>query len=213
MRLKWHGHSCFSMTFEGGVAVVTDPFDRTVGYPLCRARADIALVSHDHFDHNHVQSLSGTPEVIRDGAPREILGLRIRGVDSFHDAEGGARRGKNVMFVVEGDGLRVAHLGDLGHPLDEKQIEALGAPDILLVPIGGTYTIATPEAVALIRAVKPHTAIAMHFKTVLCGFAVTDEREFVRLARAKYLPNALEITRETLGELPAAGVMLCPPAR
>ncbi len=104
-------------------------------------------------------------------------------------------------------------LGDLGHPLDEKQIEALGAPDILLVPIGGTYTITTPEAVELIRAVKPHTAIAMHFKTVLCGFAVTDEREFVRLARAKYLPNALEITRETLNELPAAGVMLCPPAR
>ncbi|NLF27891.1 MAG: MBL fold metallo-hydrolase, partial [Clostridiales bacterium] len=163
--------------------------------------------------HNHVQSLSGSPEVIRDGAPRELKGLRIYGVDSFHDDSGGSKRGKNVMFVVEGDGLRVAHLGDLGHPLDESQVALLGELDVLLVPIGGTYTITTPEAVELIRAVKPHTAIAMHFKTVLCGFAVTDEREFVRLARAKYLPNTLEITRETLGELPAAGVMLCPPAR
>lgn len=213
MKLKWYGHSCFSMAFDGGATVVTDPFDESVGYPLCRAHADIALSSHDHFDHNHTQSLGGSPTVIRDGAPRDLLGLRIYGVDSFHDDDGGRKRGNNVMFVVEGEGLRIAHLGDLGHFPDKAQISALGKPDILLVPIGGTYTISTEEAVRLIDALKPRTAVAMHFKTALCDFPITDEREFVRLTGAKYLPNEIEIAHEALEALPSAAVLACPPAR
>ena len=213
MKLKWYGHSCFSMTFDNGATVVTDPFDDTVGYPLCRAHADVALVSHDHFDHNHVQSLLDDPLVVTDGAPRDVRGLKIRGLDCFHDDAQGAARGKNIAFIVEGDGLRVAHLGDIGHMPSPEMCEALRGLDILLVPIGGTFTITTPEAVELIRRVEPHTAIAMHFKTVLCGFAITDEQDFVQLTGAKYLPNEIHVDAQSLASLPPAAVMLCPSAR
>ncbi|HIR07466.1 MAG TPA: MBL fold metallo-hydrolase, partial [Candidatus Pullichristensenella stercoripullorum] len=180
MKLKWYGHSCFALTYADGTAIVIDPFDASVGYPLCKARADAALCSHDHHDHNYVQSLQGEPRVIADSAPCTVGGVRIHGLDCFHDEVEGAKRGRNIIFILEGDGLRVAHLGDLGHMPTPEMYAALRGVDILLVPIGGTYTITTPEAAALIREVKPHTAIAMHFKTVLCTLPITDEGEFVR---------------------------------
>ena len=213
MKLKWYGHSCFSLTFANGATVVTDPFDDTVGYPLCRARADVVLRSHDHFDHNHVQSIAGEPQLVTDSAPRTVGGIQIHGIDCFHDDAQGAKRGKNIIYIVEGDGLRFAHLGDLGHLPTEEMYEAMRDVDVMLIPIGGTYTITTPEAVELLKEAKPHTAIAMHFKTVLCNSPITDEQEFVRLTGAKYLLGEVEITRETLDTLPAAAVMLCPPAR
>ena len=187
MKLKWYGHSCFALTYADGTAIVIDPFDDSVGYPLCDARADAVLCSHDHFDHNYVQSLRGKPQIVKDSAPRAVGGVKIRGLDCFHDDAQGARRGRNIAFILEGDGLRVAHLGDLGH-------------------------MPTPEAVEVIREVRPHTAIAMHFKTVLCNLPITDEQEFVRLTGAQYLPGELEITPETLQDLPSAAVPLCPSA-
>lgn len=213
MKLKWYGHACFSMKFENGTTLVIDPFDDSVGYPLCRACADAVLLSHDHHDHNHVQSLLGNPPVIRDGAPRELDGLKIYGVNSFHDELQGEKRGENILFVIEGDGLRIAHLGDLGHIPSPEQYAALGKLDLMLIPIGGTYTLTAPEAAEVIRTAKPRTAIAMHFKTVLCGFPITDEQEFVRLMGAKYIPNELSITPEALKTLPESAVMICPPAR
>ena len=212
MKLKWYGHSCFALTYADGTAIVIDPFDDSVGYPLCDARADAALCSHDHFDHNYVQSLQGAPQIVKDSAPRAVGGVKIRGLDCFHDDAQGARRGRNIAFILEGDGLRVAHLGDLGHMPTPEMYEALRGVDILLIPIGGTYTITTPEAVEVIREARPHTAIAMHFKTVLCNLPITDEQEFVRLTGAQYLPGELEITPETLRDLPSAAVPLCPSA-
>lgn len=212
MKLKWYGHSCFALTYADGTAIVIDPFDDSVGYPLCKARADAALCSHGHYDHNYVQSLQGEPQVIIDGAPRTVGSVKIHGIPCFHDEAQGAKRGSNIAFVLEGDGLRIAHLGDLGHLPTPEMYAALRGVDILLIPIGGTYTITTPEAVEVIRGVRPHTAIAMHFKTVLCNLPITDEGEFVRLTHAQYLPNELDITPETLDSLPAAAVLLCPSA-
>ena len=178
MKLKWYGHSCFSLSYEGGPVLVTDPFDDSVGYPLCTATCDAVLISHDHYDHNYVQSLSGNPERIADTRSREMKnGVRIYGIDCFHDDAGGSKRGKNRIFVLEGEGLRIAHLGDLGHLLSAEQLKALGKIDILLIPIGGTYTITTPEAAELIDAIRPHTAIAMHFRTDAChSFAARAAR-------------------------------------
>lgn len=212
MKLKWYGHSCFSISFSGGPVLVTDPFDETVGYPLCTARANYALTSHDHFDHNHVQSLAGNPLRIADSAPRDLEnGVRVYGIDCFHDEVEGAKRGKNVIFVVEGEGLRLAHLGDLGHMLTPRQLSLLGRIDVLLIPIGGTYTITTEEAVELIREIRPHTAVAMHFQNDACHFSVTDESEFVRLTNAQNLPaQEIEITPESLSRLPGALVLEYP---
>ena len=210
MKLKWYGHSCFALTYADGTAIVIDPFDDSVGYPLCKARADAALCSHGHFDHNYVQSLQSGPQVITDSAPRTVGGVKIHGLPCFHDDAQGAKRGNNIAFILEGDGLRIAHLGDLGHMPTPGMYEALRGVDIMLIPIGGTYTITTPEAVALIREARPHTAIAMHFKTVLCNLPITDEQEFVRMTGAKYLPGEVGITPQTLDTLPGAAVMLCP---
>ena len=205
MKLKWYGHSCFSMTFADGTVVVTDPFDESVGYPLCTARADIALTSHDHFDHNHVQSLAGDPVVLKDPGVYELKGLRITGTASFHDPEQGRLRGTNTIFAVEGDGLKIVHLGDLGHLPDETQLRAIANADVLLTPMAGTYTITTPQAVELIRQAKPRCALAMHFANAWCHFPVTDEKEFAQTLGAVELPGEIEITPET--ELPAAAYM------
>lgn len=213
MKLKWYGHSCFALTYADGTTIVIDPFDDSVGYPLCDARADAALCSHGHFDHNYVKSLQGDPQVITDSAPRTVGGVKIHGLACFHDEAQGAKRGPNIAFILEGDGLRVAHLGDLGHLPTPEMYEALHGVDILLIPIGGTYTITAPEAAALIREARPHTAIAMHFKTVLCNLSIADEGEFVRLTGAKYLPDEIDIAPETLAALPAVAVPLCPAER
>ena len=205
MNLKWYGHSCFSMTFSDGTTLITDPFDETVGYPLCTARADAALLSHDHFDHNHVQSLSGNPAVLNTPGEYAIGQTKITGVASFHDPEQGALRGKNVIFVIEGDGLRIAHLGDLGHMPDAAQLHTLENLDLLMIPIGGTYTIDTAQAVALIAKVRPRTAVAMHYQNAFCRFNIADESEFVHLTHAVSTGSALEILPESV--LPAALVM------
>ena len=205
MKLKWYGHSCFGMTFENGTMLITDPFDDTVGYPLCTARADAVLSSHDHFDHNHIQSVSGNPKLINTPGAHEINGVRITGTHSFHDPEQGKLRGENVIFVVEADGLRIAQLGDLGHMPNEEQLKAISDVDVMLIPIGGTFTITTPQAVEVIAQAKPRTAIAMHFKNDRCGFPITDASEFISLTGAVEMPGELEIAPET--RLPAAVVM------
>lgn len=205
MKLKWYGHSCFGLTFANGATVVTDPFDDSVGYPLCTARADAVLCSHDHFDHNHVQSLAGAPQVVATPGVHELRGLRIVGTPSFHDDEGGKKRGPNVIFSIEGDGLRVVHLGDLGHMPSEEQYAAIEGADLLLIPIGGTFTITTRQAVEILRRAKPRTAVAMHFSNDLCKMPIAGASEFVRLTGAVEMPGEIEVKPET--KLPAAIVM------
>jgi len=207
MKLKWYGHSCFGLTFANGTTLITDPFDESVGYPLCTARADAVLSSHGHFDHNYVASLTGEPKMINTPGAHEVNGVKITGTHSFHDPEQGKLRGENVIFTVEADGLRIAHLGDLGHMPNANQLAAIKDVDVLLIPIGGTFTVTTPQAVEIIAQAKPHTAIAMHYQNEYCTFPITDAKEFVQLTNAATLENEIEITKETLGQLPAAAVM------
>lgn len=205
MKLKWYGHSCFSLTFADGTTLITDPFDDTTGYPLCTARADAVLSSHDHFDHNHIASISGSPTMINTPGMHELNGIKITGTAAFHDPEEGKLRGKNVIFAVEAEGLKLVHLGDLGHMPNAEQLETIKNADVIMMPIGGTFTITTPQAVELIAQAKPRTALAMHFHNDYCQFPISDEKEFVALTGAVEMPNEIEITSETT--LPAAIVM------
>ena len=205
MKLKWYGHSCFSLTFADGTTLITDPFDDTTGYPLCTARADAVLSSHDHFDHNHIASISGSPTMINTPGMHELNGIKITRTAAFHDPEEGKLRGKNVIFAVEAEGLKLVHLGDLGHMPNAEQLETIKNADVIMMPIGGTFTITTPQAVELIAQAKPRTALAMHFHNDYCQFPISDEKEFVALTGAVEMPNEIEITSETT--LPAAIVM------
>lgn len=199
MKLQWLGHSCFALTLDDGRVVVTDPYDETVGYPPLKVKADIALSSHGHFDHNYFAALEGDPEIIDKPGSYERGGVKITGVHSFHDEVQGAKRGDNVIFAVEAGGGKVVHLGDLGHLPDTAEQKAiLEGVDVLLIPIGGTFTITTPEAVALIETYKPRAAIAMHYKNRYCQFPVSDNAGFIAATKAKTLPNSVELSKGSL---------------
>ena len=208
MKLKWFGHACFGMQFSGGPNVVADPFDESVGYPLCTAEADIVTTSHFHHDHNYTGSVSGEFTKINRTGLFTFDDLVLQGVASYHDDENGTRRGNNVIYIFESDGLRIAHLGDLGHEPNLKQYAELTDIDVLLIPIGGFYTIDTETALKVIEEVAPKITIPMHFRTPAINFPIADEKEFVEKTGAKYWDGSeLEITKENIGSFPKAIVL------
>lgn len=196
MKLQWLGHSCFKITLNDGRVIVTDPYDDTVGYPPLHVEADIVLSSHGHFDHNCFAAVRGDPEIINAPGSYPRCGATITGVHSFHDDAQGAKRGENVIFAVQEGDVKLVHLGDLGHlPDTEAQRAILKDVDVLLIPIGGTYTIATPEAVKLIELYRPRAAVAMHYRNRYCQFPVTDCSAFVEATHAENLPNEVEVSK------------------
>ena len=207
MKLKYYGHACFTLRFADGTVLAIDPFDESVTYAPCDAICDAALLSHDHFDHNHVQSLRGDFTIIREAGNYDVRNVRVTAVPSFHDKQRGALRGSNLIFRIEGDGLTIVHLGDLGHMPDETQLRAIAGADVLLTPIGGTYTIDTPEAEELIHLAQPKHAVAMHFRTPDYDFNTSTCASFERDMQAARMPREVEITRENLATLPAAMIL------
>ncbi|AGN26477.1 MBL fold metallo-hydrolase [Candidatus Methanomassiliicoccus intestinalis] len=162
MKIIWHGHSCFEI--RDGITVVTDPHDgKSIGIKPPVVKADVVLVSHDHFDHNCVRIVKGDPKVVTSCGETAACGLNVRGIPTFHDNEEGSKRGKNTIFCFEMDGIRFCHCGDLGHLLTEKQAEAIGPVDILFIPVGGVFTIDSQDAKRVIELLKPSVAIPMHY--------------------------------------------------
>lgn len=164
MIIKWLGHASFLLE-SSGVKLLTDPFNRQLGYQLCDETVDIATVSHEHWDHNAVDSLGGTPRVIRGPGNFEVAGFKIQGIQSFHDKKQGRERGLNTMYKIMAEGLNVLHLGDLGQVLTDRQIQEIGKIDILLVPVGGCYTLDAEDAYKVVEQLQPGTIIPMHFLT------------------------------------------------
>jgi len=173
MKLTYFGHATFLLESDG-TSVLIDPFNEQVGYPFPEVAPSAVVVSHEHFDHAHVQVARGAPRIIRglrDGgkawaAVEERVGpLAISTVPTYHDAAQGNERGKNAMFVFQGEGLRLVHCGDLGHTLSPDQAKALGRVDALLIPVGGYYTIGPREADVVIGQVQPRVVIPMHYRT------------------------------------------------
>ena len=176
MKITFYGHSTFALEMAG-LTIVTDPC--SVGYPQKPARADVITESHQHFDHNDTTGIA-CPRVLSTKGEWEIGGVSIATRSAYHDDQGGAKRGENLIFVFQGEGLSVAHLGDLGHV---SGVDGLQNIDVLLVPIGGFYTIDTGAAIQVIERVKPRIAIPMHFKTP-CLTAISPlrmKRGFARL--------------------------------
>ena len=163
MDITYIGHSSFKIRTKSAT-VITDPFDpASTGIKFPPQEADIVTISHDHADHNYLEKISGYKKVVAGPGEYEIMGISIIGISTFHDDKEGRERGKNTIYVYEAEGLRIVHLGDLGHALSESQIEALGEVDILMIPVGGVYTIGPKEASDLVSAVEPYFVISMHF--------------------------------------------------
>lgn len=158
------GHSSFRLSGKSA-SLVTDPFDPSmVGLKYRGVSADIVTLSHDHADHNQAQLVKGTKRVIEGPGEYEIMGVSIVGISTFHDDKKGSLRGKNTVYVIEIDGLRVAHFGDLGHKLSESILEVMGNIDILMLPVGGEYTVGPAVAAEVARTVEPNITIPMHYQ-------------------------------------------------
>lgn len=195
--VRWLGHACFYCQGEG-VRLLTDPFDPQVGYPLPDMEADVVTVSHDHYDHNAVSVLRGCPEVVRSPGVHLVKGLEIRGFSVFHDEAGGARRGKNTIYVWEMDGARLCHLGDLGHLLDETTVERIGMVDILMVPVGGVYTIDAAGARRVVEQLNPRLVFPMHYRTPHLSFKLGPLEDFTRRFERVRQEKTWEGTAESL---------------
>ena len=187
---KWFGQACFLVVTINNTKIITDPVAMgDYGVPK-DIKADIVTVSHEHFDHNKVETVSGNPVVIRGltaGAKefakidRTVKGVKIYTVPSYHDKEQGRKRGLNAIFVFEFDGIRVVHLGDLGHVLTQEQISKIGKVDVLMIPIGGKYTIYGEDADKVISQLKPKMVVfPMHFKTDVADFLPYSADNFVK---------------------------------
>jgi L-ascorbate metabolism protein UlaG (beta-lactamase superfamily) len=221
-KLTWLGQSCFLLETAAGTRVVMDPFGKGLGLELpVGLRADLVTVSHEHPDHNNVALVGGKPKVIR-GLTADKKGwarvderfrdLAIRTVGVYHDDKRGAERGLDTVFVFEVGGLRIAHLGDLGHALDDDQLAAIGMVDVLLVPVGGTYTIDARQATRVVDRLRPRLLVVpMHFKTE--GMTVKDLEPL-----APFLEGKANIRRESSRTItltpvkarPAADIVVLP---
>lgn len=168
-RLRWFGQACFEVVSNSGTRVVIDPFGASVGYAVPELEADLVLITHEHGDHNNAAAVKGDPVVLHglqmNEETREVRGIQVRAVRTDHDAEGGAKRGKNTLFVLKLDGLVFAHCGDLGHVLTPAQVKAVGKVDVLMLPVGGYYTIDAKAAARVVKQLEPRLVIPMHFKT------------------------------------------------
>ncbi len=162
MEISWLGHSCFQLRGKN-VTLITDPFSPQPGHSLGKVSASIVTVSHNHPGHNYVMGIGGNPRVVRGPGEYEISDVLITGVASYHDSKRGQERGRNTIYVIHMDDLVICHLGDLGHTLQEEQLEEVADADILLIPIGGQNTINAAQAAEVISQVEPHIAIPMHY--------------------------------------------------
>lgn len=182
MKIKWIGHSCFLITSDKGVKILTDPFrrDASLSYYRITESADIVTVSHEHHDHNDIDAVAGRPAVLRGPAQKTMQDVVIRTVNSYHDENKGKARGANTIFCFTVDSVNICHLGDLGHQLSSADIKALGKVDVLLIPIGGTFTLDAEGATLLYEDIKPRVAIPMHYKTDRCQWLKSTADDFVK---------------------------------
>src|SRR5205823_12528818 len=158
----WLGHGCFRLRGRGA-AVVTDPYPPAIGLKLSRMDAELVTVSHEHENHSYTQVVRDGAYEIRGPGEYEVAGVSVIGIPTYHDAEKGAKHGRNTVYLIEIDDVRVCHLGDLGHKLDDAESEAVASPDVLLVPVGGRTTMTAAQAAEVVRQVEPRVVVPMHF--------------------------------------------------
>jgi len=218
MKIEWIGHACFCITSEKGLKIITDPYEtgfrNIINYGPVDESADIVTVSHEHGDHNNVAAVSGNPTVVKDTGTTSAKGIEFKGIGVYHDQAKGAERGPNTIFVFEVDGIRIAHLGDLGHPLSAEGLRALEGTEVMLAPTGGPMaTLEMQEAIDVWESIKPAVVIPMHFKTERCTFPRYSAEDLISLRPAARNMDSSSVTL-TKDELPEpTEIMILDPSR
>jgi L-ascorbate metabolism protein UlaG (beta-lactamase superfamily) len=220
MEITWFGHSCFRLTERGLAAVVTDPYDDSLGYPTLRLKADIVTVSHTAPGHSNLDAVKGESRALTSPGEYEIGGVFITGIPTIKPgAERARKKGDkagaeivaNTVYVFDYDGLTVAHLGDLDHVPTQSQIEALGAVDVALVPVGGGGGLNAAQAAEVISLLEPSLVIPMHYRTSTGSSALDPVSKFLKeMGLSASAPEAaLKVSKSGLPEETKVVVLEC----
>ncbi|RLE92162.1 MAG: Zn-dependent hydrolase [Thermoprotei archaeon] len=201
--VKWHRHACFEIR-GSSVTVVIDPHDgASLGIAPPSCKGDVILVTHDHFDHNAV-SIVAKPDseiLVMLRGEKTVKGVYVKGIKTYHDKFEGRQRGENTVYLFIVDGIRFAHLGDLGHVLNESEIKELGEVDVLFIPVGGTYTIGAKEAAEIVNKLSPKLVMPMHYKIPGLELPLSEVDKFAsKFEKVEEKPNEVEVTKENLPE-------------
>ncbi|NWG02968.1 MAG: MBL fold metallo-hydrolase [Syntrophaceae bacterium] len=185
MKIKYYGHAAFLITSNRGVKIIIDPYEPgafggQLTYGKITDQADIVLTSHDHADHNYTKDLPKGFQLVKGSGLKAIKEISIKGISTYHDPSKGNERGTNTIFHLTIDQVKLSHLGDLGHLLSDKELSEIGPVDILLIPVGGFFTIDPKEATRVAEQIKPKILIPMHFKTEKCGFPIAPVEDFLK---------------------------------
>ena len=212
MQITRLGHSCFKIQ-NNETTLIIDPFDDSIGLKMPRLSADIVLASHNHYDHNNLAAIRGTAFQISSPGEYEIKDFFIYGIPSFHDDNEGKIRGENIIFLIEIEGVRVAHLGDLGQrTLTEEQLKKLEGVDILMIPVGGVYTIDARVASEIIAELEPRIVIPMHYGEPGLKIKLDDLDKFKKEMGNKIeVLDKLKIKKKDLPETETKIIVLTPP--
>lgn len=199
MKIEWIGHACFCITSQTGLKVIMDPYESgfrdIIKYRPVEKSGDIVTVSHDHGDHNYVSSVSRNPVVLKDPGIKSVNGIEFKGIAAYHDRVKGAKRGPNTIFTFDMEGIRLAHLGDLGHPLSSEQLKELEGTEVLFAPTGGpAATLELLEVIDLWERLKPRIVIPMHFNTAQCVFPKYSAEDLTRLRPATKRTGTSELS-------------------
>ena len=217
MNITWKGQSCFQITSsqgkDGHVNIVIDPFDEETGLRVPKLEADLLLVTHQHKDHNNVKAVSGNPFLIEGPGEYEVKEVFIQGIQSFHDSSQGKERGSNTIYVMETEDIRICHLGDLGQKeLTPEQVEQIGDIDILMIPVGGNFTIESKEAVKIMSQIEPSIIIPMHYAIPKLKMKLNGLDKFLKTMGVKKLDTLpkLSIKKKDISPEEAKIVVLAP---
>ena len=209
MKIEWIGHACFKLTANNGTVVITDPYDASVGIDMIPLEADLITMSHEHHDHNEPSMIVGEPMIVHGGESASVGSVTASAVCSYHDDVQGAKRGPNAIRIFEIDGVKVVHMGDQGCMPDEAAFAAISGADVMLIPVGGTYTVDAQGAQAIIECAKPRCVIPMHVKTKRCPYPIEKVERFLQIMGAVDVKpvDVLEMTKDNV----PCGVVLMKP--
>ena len=211
MKIQWIGHACFRLTANSGTAAITDPYDESVGIDMLPLKADLITMSHEHHDHNETSMIVGNPVIARGAQAASVGGVKAEAVLSFHDDAEGTLRGANAIRIFSMDGLKIVHMGDQGCMPGEAALAAIEHADVMMIPVGGTYTVDAQGAKEIIERAKPACVIPMHVKTKRCPYPIATMKEALCALDAEHVKplTELEITK---GNVPGGVVLMQPVA-
>jgi L-ascorbate metabolism protein UlaG (beta-lactamase superfamily) len=210
-KIYWAGQSCFEISVSNSkdheANIVIDPYDEKTGLKLPNLSADILLVTHQHHDHNNIKAVKGDPFLIEGPGEYEVKGVFVQGIPSFHDDKEGKERGQNTIYVLEAEEMRFCHLGDLGQKqLTDEQLEKIDGVDVLMIPVGGEYTIDSSEAQKIIGQIEPKIVIPMHYALTKGDSKLDDVSKFLKtMGKPSVVPQDKLIVKDST--MPKEGAM------